>query len=132
MKKRVIIAVLLCVLVGAAAAIFAFVKNDSEKSSASSSELITDIDTIKEIIEEHLADNGYELGFKVVFGNSSDWIDRSAPNHDIVIVRLQKDHDRSSEIESWDNYFSDVRKSVIECISENNIDKNYVAIDQLE
>ena len=63
----------------------------SADSDTSSNVQITDVEKIKEIIEERLSDNGYELGFKVVFGKSSDWIDRSVPNHDIVIVRFQKD-----------------------------------------
>ena len=104
----------------------------SADSDTSSNVQITDVEKIKEIIEERLSDNGYELGFKVVFGKSSDWIDRSAPDHDIVIVRFQKNPDRSEEVESWDEYFSEVRKFVNECISDNNIDKNYVIIDQLE
>lgn len=138
MKKIIILVSIICLIAAIVGIIFAVKSKDDEKhtvtvnSDTSSNVQITDVEKIKEIIEERLSDNGYELGFKVVFGKSSDWIDRSAPNHDIVIVRLQKDHDRSSEIESWDNYFSDVRKSVIECISENNIDKNYVVIDQLE
>jgi hypothetical protein len=104
----------------------------SADSDTSSNVQITDVEKIKEIIEERLSDNGYELGFKVVFGKSSDWIDRSEPDHDIVIVRFQKNPDRSEEVESWDEYFSEVRKFVNECISDNNIDKNYVIIDQLE
>ncbi|MCR5542090.1 MAG: hypothetical protein K6F71_14880 [Ruminococcus sp.] len=138
MKKIIILVSIICLIAAIVGIIFAVKSKDDEKhtvtvnSDTSSNVQITDVEKIKEIIEERLSDNGYELGFKIVFGKSSDWIDRSAPDHDIVIVRFQKNPDRGEEVESWDEYFSEVRKFVNECISDNNIDKNYVIIDQLE
>lgn len=131
MKKKVIIAVLLCVLVGAAAAIFAFVKNDSGKSSVSSAELITDPEKIKNLIDNCIEENGYKYGVRVGIQDSGNW-NIDGPNHDIVIVRTFVDHSHRSEIESWGEYMSEIHEKVYECISENNIDSNYVLVGSEE
>ena len=131
MKKKVIIAVLLCVLVGAVVAIFLFVKNDSEKSSVSSAELITDPEKIKNLIDNCIEENGYKYGVRVEIQDSNRWI-HDEPNHDIVIVGLFIRYKNRSKIENWDEYLGGIREKVLECISDNNIDKNYVIIDQTE
>ncbi len=136
MKKKVIIAVLLCVLVGAFVAIFVFVKNDSEKSAGSSenkssSEPITNAVEIKSLIDKCIEKNGYKIGVSVGIQDSGNW-NIDGPNHDIVIVRTFVDHSHRSEIENWGEYMSEIHEKVYECISENNIDSNYVLVGSQE
>ena len=136
MKKKVIIAVLLCVLVGAVVAIFVFVKNDSEKSAGSSenkssSEPITNAVEIKSLIDKCIEENGYKIGVRVEIQDSGNW-NIDGPNHDIVIVRTFMDHSHRSEIETWGEYMSEIHEKVYECISENNIDSNYVLVGSEE
>ncbi|SFC46038.1 hypothetical protein [Ruminococcus albus] len=174
MKKKILFAVLLCVLVVASVAIFVFVKNDSGKSAvnsektssesdetsasaentssdneensvisenssseieetsvvydeSSSAELITDPEKIKSLIDKCIEENGYKLGVRVGIDNSKNWI-LDEPEHEIVIVGLSVDYNRRSEIENWDEYLGEISDKVLECISDNNIDENYVFV----
>lgn len=94
---------------------------------SSSAELITDPEKIKSLIDKCIEENGYKLGVRVGIDNSKNWI-LDEPEHEIVIVGLSVDYNRRSEIENWDEYLGEISDKVLECISDNNIDENYVFV----
>lgn len=98
---------------------------------SSSAELITDVETIKSLIDNCIEENGYKLGVNVGIDHSKNWL-HDEPDREIVIVGLSVDYNRRSEIENWDEYLGEIREKVLECISQNNIDRNYVIINQLD
>ena len=94
---------------------------------SSSAELITDAETIKSLIDNCIEENGFKLGVGVGIQDSKNWLP-DEPDHEIVIVGLSVDYNRRSEIENWDEYLGEISDKVLECISDNNIDENYVIV----
>jgi hypothetical protein len=94
---------------------------------SSSAELITDAETIKSLIDDCIEENGFKLGVGVEIQDSKNWLP-DEPDHEIVIVGLSVDYNRRSEIENWDEYLGEINDKVLECISDNNIDENYVIV----
>ena len=94
---------------------------------SSSAELITDAETIKSLIDDCIEENGFKLGVGVEIQDSKNWLP-DEPDHEIVIVGLSVDYNRRSEIENWDEYLGEISDKVLECISDNNIDENYVIV----
>ncbi|WP_295156025.1 hypothetical protein [uncultured Ruminococcus sp.] len=141
-NKKIIIAIMPCIIAAAVAVFFAVkpdnnennaIPAESDTSSAETvTELITDTEEIKSLIDSCIEENGYELGVRVGIGDSQVQNGDTEPNRKIVIVTLSVDRDRRSEIEHWDAYLNEIADNVLECVSENNIDRDYVVIDQLE
>jgi hypothetical protein len=137
MKKKILTAVILCVIAAAIVVLFAVKHNSGEKpdvsadSETSSAELITDAVEIKRLLDKCIEENGYELGTQVFIDSREKYIADSSA-YDIVVVKLSVNYERRDEIESWDSYFKEIREAVEKCIDDSNIDKNYVIIDQLD